>query len=140
MLDPISESMGTATGMAPLERPEFKDVTGNDIATARKNLVELIDQAMKEVPTMLYQCASSQDSKMYSAAAQFISTIGELNHKLSKINAPLKPGAASGKTQTEDPKPEVHVTHQPVFVGSTEELIKMMKKQRDADASILEHS
>lgn len=127
-MDAISSFLGTEESVGLIERPKFEETTESDIQIARKNLKELIDQGMEQVPSMLDQCQLLQDPKMYSAAAQFINSLKDLNQTLSRINAPLKPTEKQIQTPVTQPQ---QITQNNVYVGSTEDLIKSKKKQRE---------
>lgn len=128
MMDAISQTLGTEQGMQLIERPKaYESDTASDVSKARENLKELIEQSMEQVPTMLDNMSSSQDSKMYSAAAQFLAVLTEMNNKLSKINSPNKPSVS--KTSPVSISPGQPVTQNNVYIGTTEDLLRMMSQQ-----------
>lgn len=132
MTDTIGNFLGVVDVNDPLpliERPKYEEKTEADITTARKNLIELIEQGMEQVPSMLDNCSLLQDPKMYAAAAQFMNSLKDMNATLAKINSPLKPKeapVAAAAPQT------IQNTQNNVYVGTTEDFIKRKKQERDS--------
>lgn len=136
MTDTIGNFLGVVDANDPLpliERPKYEEKTEADITTARTNLIELIEQGMEQVPSLLDGCSLSQDPKMYSAAAQFMNVLKDMNATLAKINSPLKPKDTAAQT----PVPQtIQNTQNNVYVGTTEDYLK--KKRQEREAALIE--
>lgn len=138
-LDPISQALGTATGIASLPRPpapvekkesdEAPEIE-DDYQEARSNLKELISQTMEQIPDLINLMSQSQSDKMISAVSSFVKTAADLNTSLSKLSKEIKrPGKGSpGKVGDAEVAP-TQITNHHHYIGSTEDLLRMIAKQ-----------
>ena len=108
----------TASPMSQKRDPDF--------IIARDNIKSILDQAMEQLPTMFDLTKQAQSDKMYQAAAGLIKTLVDANVQLSKL---VSEKASSPK---DAPAPQ-QITHQNVYVGSTEDYIKIMKERQRAE-------
>lgn len=124
MTDIIAETLGAEQPLAPIDRPKVDPNQSQDFNQSRDNIREMIEQAMGALPDMFNVLGQTQDPKMYMAAATFLKTVQDLNVDLVKIHkeksntpAPTTPGTTNIQ----------ETTNNVVFVGSTEEYLRMKK-------------
>ena len=142
-LDIISQTLGAATSVVPIPRPTVepsKELTEtpeapeieDDYQEARQNLKELIAQAMESVPELVELARQTQNEKMYTALATFLTTAGNLNISMSKLSKEIKqPPRVKGGSVPEGETAVQHVTNNNnVFVGSTEDFLDMLEARR----------
>lgn len=145
--DPISQALDTATPIAQLQRPQVDNLPAptsqpeeapeidEDFREARANLKELIAQTMEQVPDMVNLMQQSQSDKMIQAVSSWIKTAAELNTSLSKLSKEIKRQPRTGKvTENGEPVAQVTHNHNAVYVGSTEDFLRMLSKRSKEDA------
>ena len=120
-VEPIAENkvVETTTNLIPIES---KDA---DLEYVRGNLYSLIDKGSEAVANALAVASESQHPRAYEVAGNLLKSVGDLTDKLvalQKAKADLNP-------QEQNPK---NVTiEKAVFVGSTAELLKNIKKANE---------
>ena len=127
-LDVKTEIMQAETSIKKVEHSV--DISDNyqlkkDYEYTRGNLYTLIDKGQEAVDGILELAQESDQPRAYEVAGQLIKHVGDVADKLvdlqKKVNEIENPG--KGK-QTE-------VTNNTMFVGSTAELQKMLKQQKE---------
>lgn len=137
MTDMIAQTLGAAQPLVPIERPKVDPDQATDFNQSRDNIREMIEQAMAALPDMFNLLGQSQDAKMYMAAATFLKTVQDLNVDLVKIHkdkSTVPTAPAQGPTTIQE------TTNNVVFVGSTEEYMKMKKSRANPaiDVEVIE--
>ncbi len=127
MNDMIAQTLGAAQPLMPIERPKVDPNQAQDFNQSRDNIREMIEQAMGALPDMFNVLSQSQDAKMYMAAATFLKTVQDLNVDLVKIHKEKTPAQTAPSAATINQE----TTNNVVFVGSTEEYMKMKKARAD---------
>jgi hypothetical protein len=96
----------------------------DDFAHARKNTKDLIKKADVALDNLLLIANQSEHPRAYEVAANLIKTLGDLNKDLLELQKKKKDLTGvkedSGKT----------VIDKAVFVGSTSELVKMIREKK----------
>ena len=127
-LDVKTEIMQTDTSIKKVE--PSADISDNqqlkkDYEYTRGNLYTLIDKGQEAVDGILELAQESDQPRAYEVAGQLIKHVGDVADKLvdlqKKVNDIENPG--KGK-QTE-------VTNNTMFVGSTADLAKFLKQEKD---------
>ena len=120
--DKISDSLG----VAPLEiLPKEKDVFDQpteDFEYARGNMINIIEKGNEALDGILNVAGQSQHPRSYEVAANLIKTLVDAQKDLLELQKRKKD--LSGESSTKN------VTNN-LFVGSTAELQKLIKKQND---------
>jgi hypothetical protein len=140
MMDKISQTLGTATGveipnsidneMALATTNEvvavtdkFKEMRSNldqDYDFARGNLRKVLEQAMSLLPNAISLAREAESPRIYESTSAFIKTIADINKDLLEITERnLKQAPSAGKNISQ---PESNVTNNAIFVGTTEDL------------------
>jgi|TARA_B110000858_G_C17798895_1_gene474069 hypothetical protein len=100
----------------------------NDYKYTRENLYGLVERGQDAIEGILDVCKETENPRAYEVAGQLIKTVGETAEKLLDVQHKLKKlqdeDAAAGKIGTQ---------HNHLYVGSTSELQKFLKKQKSVD-------
>ena len=102
--------------------PENKD-PDIDFETGRKNLYNLIDKGNEAIDGILNLAKEGEHPRAYEVAGQLIKTVSEVSQNLLDLQDKLK------KVKDIPDKGPKNVTNA-LFVGSTTELQKMLKKKQ----------
>ena len=109
----------------PLLKKSQEDDVRHDYQTARAQMHNLVSKGQEAVDGILELAQESDQPRAYEVAGQLIKHVGDVADKLvdlqKKVNEIENPG--KGK-QTE-------VTNNTMFVGSTADLAKFLKQEKD---------
>ena len=94
-----------------------------DFETGRKNLYNLIDKGNEAIDGILNLAKEGEHPRAYEVAGQLIKTVSEVSQNLLDLQDKLK------KVKDIPDKGPKNVTNA-LFVGSTTELQKMLKKKQ----------
>ena len=129
--DGIADAMDVSTDIIkpPLVKPEVvetatKDRTQKDYEYTRGNLYSLIDKGQEAVDGILELAQESDQPRAYEVAGQLIKHVGDVADKLVDLQKKVADIEAPKKK-------EVNTTNNTMFVGSTADLAKFLKQQRD---------
>ena len=133
----INEKLSEALNIEPIELTptEVVEVTqvealvainqiDDDAEFARKNIRELIAKGNTAMDNILHVAKESEAPRAYEVAATLIKNLSDLNKDLldlQKKKRDLKPVEAATNINVD----------KAVFVGSTKELVKLLKSNRD---------
>lgn len=109
--------------------------TGDDIEddyqVARKKLNDLIDKSQQALDGMLNVALASDSPRAYEVVGQLIKTTGDTAKDLLDLQAKKK------KLKDEEPKKQnIETQNNIVFAGSTQELLKALKAEKE---KIIDH-
>ena len=107
-----------------LKKPVEGDDVIKDYEYARGNLYSLIDKGQEAVNGALDLAMSSDHPRAYEVAGQLIKHVGDVADKLVDLQKKVADIEAPKKK-------EVNTTNNTMFVGSTADLAKFLKQQRD---------
>ena len=105
----------------PIPKQETNDVT-KDYEYTRGNLYSLIEKGQEALTGIMELAAESDSPRAYEVAGQLLKSVGDNTDKLLDLQKKLK------ELEEETGKPIGNVTNNAVFVGSTTELQKLLKK------------
>ena len=91
-----------------------------DYKYARENLYDLVERGQDAIDGILQLSKETEHTRAYEVAGQLIKTVGETAEKLIDLQQKLK------KLECEDQK--IGQQHNHLYVGSTSELQKFLKK------------
>ena len=91
-----------------------------DYKYARENLYDLVERGQDAIDGILQLSKETEHPRAYEVAGQLIKTVGETAEKLIDLQQKLK------KLEGEDQK--ISQQHNHLYVGSTSELQKFLKK------------
>ena len=105
----------------PIPKQETNDVT-KDYEYPRGKLYSLIEKGQEALNGIMELAAESDSPRAYEVAGQLLKSVGDNTDKLLDLQKKLK------DLEEETGKPIGNVTNNAVFVGSTTELQKLLKK------------
>jgi len=134
--DGIEEALDVSSEIVPETKPEpivpvedptsTRDQLKKDYEYTRGNLYSLIEKGQEAVDGILELAQQSDQPRAFEVAGQLIKHVGDVADKLvdlqKKVNDIENP---KGSTK------EVNTTNNTMFVGSTADLAKFLKQQRD---------
>ena len=101
--------------------PDRKENVETDYRYARENLYNLVERGQDAIDGILELSKETEHPRAYEVAGQLIKTVGETAEKLIDLQSKLK------KLEGEEQK--VGTQHNHLYVGSTSELQKFLKKK-----------
>ena len=104
-----------------IPRPKEKDDIDSDYKYSRENLYSLVERGQDAIDGILTLAKETEHPRTYEVAGQLIKNVGEVTEKLLQLQEKMK------KLNNEVVKGPNKVTNA-LFVGSTSELQKMLKK------------
>ena len=109
---------------APVPRKidETKDDIDNDYSHSRDNYYNLIDKGNEAIEGILDIAKEGQHPRAYEVAGQLIKSVADSTDKLMDLQKKMK------DIDEDNSKTQGNVTNNSLFVGSTAELQKMLKK------------
>lgn len=106
---------------AVVKQPQRSKSIENDYKYARENLYNLVERGQDAIDGILELSKETEHPRAYEVAGQLIKTVGETAEKLIDLQSKLK------KLEGEEQK--VGTQHNHLYVGSTSELQKFLKKK-----------
>ena len=106
-----------------IPRPKEKDDIDSDYKYSRENLYSLVERGQDAIDGIVQLAKDTDHPRAYEVAGQLIKNVGEVTEKLLQLQEKMK------KLNDEVVKTPNKVTNA-LFVGSTAELQKMLKKDR----------
>ena len=103
--------------------PERSQNIETDYRYARENLYGLVERGQDAIDGILQLSKETEHPRAYEVAGQLIKTVGETAEKLIDLQQKLK--------KLEDEEQKVGTQHNHLYVGSTSELQKFLKKNKD---------
>lgn len=94
-----------------------------DYKYTRENLYGLVERGQDAIEGILDVCKETENPRAYEVAGQLIKTVGETAEKLIDVQQKLK------KLEDEDQQ-KIGQQHNHLYVGSTAELQKFLKKNK----------
>jgi uncharacterized protein YaaN involved in tellurite resistance len=107
-----------------LKKSETEDVR-QDYETTRAQLHNLVMKGQEAVDGILDVARASDHPRAYEVAGQLIKNVGDVADKLIDLQKKMK------ELDAEDKKSGPSTVNNTMFIGSTAELQKMLKKQKE---------
>tara|TARA_B100001105_G_C22224890_1_gene371313 strand:+ start:177 stop:581 length:405 start_codon:yes stop_codon:yes gene_type:complete len=105
--------------------PTRADNIENDYKYARENLYSLVERGQDAIDGILQLSHETEHPRAYEVAGQLIKTVSETAEKLIDIQKKLK--------EIEKETDSVRTQHNHLYVGSTSDLQKYLKKNKQND-------
>ena len=102
--------------------PERSENIETDYRYARENLYGLVERGQDAIDGILQLSKETEHPRAYEVAGQLIKSVGETAEKLIDLQQKLK--------KLEDDEQKVGTQHNHLYVGSTSELQKFLKKNK----------
>ena len=110
----------------PVQKPKEKDDINKDYEYSRGNLYSLIEKGQEAVNSILELAQESDSARAYEVAGQLIKSVADTTDKLIDLQKKMK------DIDEEPNRGPTNVTNA-LFVGSTAELQKLLKQQKNKD-------
>ena len=114
--------------VAPIQKVEKEQITSDDIKKdyeyTRGNLYSLIEKGQEAINGILELAQETEQPRAYEVAGQLIKSVSDATDKLMELQKKLK------DVEESTPKGPTNVTNA-LFVGSTADLQKMLKKVKE---------
>ena len=131
--DPIDEALNVKSEIIPTpehvvskKKNEIKKVEGQDVGKdydyTRGNLYSLIEKGQEAINGIMEVAGETASPRAYEVAGQLIKSVADTTDKLMDLQKKVK------EVEDESNKTTNNVTNNALFVGSTSELSKMLKK------------
>ena len=132
--DGIEEALDVQSDIVPVEKPEVvtpvdttstKEQLKKDYEYTRGHLYSLVEKGQEAVDGILELAQESDQPRAFEVAGQLIKHVGDVADKLVDLQKKVN--------EIENPKKDkqVNTTNNTMFVGSTADLAKFLKQQRD---------
>ena len=131
--DPIDEALNVKSEIIPTpedvvskKKKEIKKVEGEDIGKdydyTRGNLYSLIEKGQEAINGIMEVAGETASPRAYEVAGQLIKSVADTTDKLMDLQKKVK------EVDEDTNKTTNNVTNNALFVGSTSELSKILKK------------
>lgn len=135
--DEMVEDTLPTTQMVPAQEEEQVDPeVDEDYNFARRNVYNLIEKGNQAVNGILNVAHEGQSPRAYEVAANLIKTLGDMSDKLltiQKTKRELKPQSSNPTNTTNNVRVE-----KAVFVGSSTDLLKMVREEQKTLGKIVD--
>ena len=132
--DGIEDALDVQSDIVPVEKPEVvtpvdttstKEQLKKDYEYTRGHLYSLVEKGQEAVDGILELAQESDQPRAFEVAGQLIKHVGDVADKLVDLQKKVN--------EIENPKKEkqVNTTNNTMFVGSTADLAKFLKQERD---------
>tara|TARA_B100000524_G_scaffold340258_1_gene233222 strand:+ start:205 stop:660 length:456 start_codon:yes stop_codon:yes gene_type:complete len=131
--DPIDEALNVKSEIIPTpehvvskKKNEIKKVEGQDVGKdydyTRGNLYSLIEKGQEAINGIMEVAGETASPRAYEVAGQLIKSVADTTDKLMDLQKKVK------EVDEDNNKTTNNVTNNALFVGSTSELSKILKK------------
>tara|TARA_Y100001937_G_scaffold128615_1_gene206230 strand:- start:2382 stop:2822 length:441 start_codon:yes stop_codon:yes gene_type:complete len=124
-LDVDSDIVPAAPKAEIVNSAATKDQLKKDYEYTRGNLYSLIEKGQEAVDGILELAQESDQPRAYEVAGQLIKHVGDVADKLVDLQKKVNDIEAPTKSK------EINTTNNTMFVGSTADLAKFLKQQKD---------
>ena len=132
--DGIENALDVNSDIVPVDKPQVvtpvdtastKEQLKKDYEYTRGHLYSLVEKGQEAVDGILELAQESDQPRAFEVAGQLIKHVGDVADKLVDLQKKVN--------EIENPKKDkqVNTTNNTMFVGSTADLAKFLKKQRD---------
>lgn len=128
--DPIAESLG----LEPLNNfakvgdilPAIKAEKNKDYEYARNNLYNIIEKGQNALDDIIDIAKQSESARAFEVVTNLIKTMTDANKDLLSL------AKAQKELEKDSDTPDKQITNNNLFVGSSTELLKMIKNNQNA--------
>lgn len=120
------EPIDLENNMEIIDTPQIKSTIEDDAEYARQNIRDLIDKGSVAIDNLLHVAKDSQHPRAYEVAANMLKNLTDMNKDLMEIQKRKK---ELSPVETQNAK-NINVD-KAVFVGSTAELVKFLKSNKE---------
>jgi hypothetical protein len=103
--------------------PARQESVDNDYKYGRETLYHLVERGQDAIDGILDLCKETEHPRAYEVAGQLIKTVGDTAEKLLDLQKKVK--------ELENENPNLKTQHNHLYVGSTSDLQKYLKKNKE---------
>lgn len=103
--------------------PARQESVDNDYKYGRETLYNLVERGQDAIDGILDLCKETEHPRAYEVAGQLIKTVGDTAEKLLDLQKKVK--------ELEAENPNLKTQHNHLYVGSTSDLQKYLKKNKE---------
>ena len=107
--------------------PARSESMDNDYKYGRETLYGLVERGQDAIDGILDLCKETEHPRAYEVAGQLIKTVGDTAEKLLDLQKKIK------DLEKEDEDKTIGTQHNHLYVGSTSELQKFLKSEKNKD-------
>jgi len=100
------------------------DVASTDFQAVRSNLYDIIEKGNKAIEGILHVASEGDSPRAYEVVSQLIKSVADANKDLLQLHKQLKEIKNESPASTQSAQ---NITNQSIFVGSTNELQKLLR-------------
>ena len=139
-MDPIADALGVESGKKEIEKKEVEPIEvgstteedrQNDYNMVRNNLKDIIATSTAAIDGILNVASEGESPRAYEVVSQLSKTTLEANESLVDLHKKVKDIEHTEEKQQK-------VTNNNMFVGSTKELLSMIKDSSKKTAELIE--
>ena len=129
--DAPQESTDLVTISEPVELSQEEKEAEEDFAVARENVKDILDKGTEALAGILRIAEASEHPRAYEVAANLIKTLTESNKSLLDLHETRRQLAPIKVEEKKSEQASGNVTNNNVFVGSTAELLELIKQGKN---------
>jgi seryl-tRNA synthetase len=118
----VGEIVDADTTITPVQTN--RDHLTNDYETVRANLYDIIDKGSKAIDGILHVASEGDSPRAYEVVSQLIKSVADANKDLLQLHKQLKEIKQDTPASTQSAQ---NITNQSIFVGSTNELQRLLR-------------
>ena len=103
--------------------PARQESVDNDYKYGRETLYNLVERGQDAIDGILDLCKETEHPRAYEVAGQLIKTVGDTAEKLLDLQKKVK--------ELESENPNLKTQHNHLYVGSTSDIQKNLKKNKE---------
>lgn len=107
--------------------PARSESMDNDYKYGRETLYGLVERGQDAIDGILDLCKETEHPRAYEVAGQLIKTVGDTAEKLLDLQKKIK------DLEKDDEDKKIGTQHNHLYVGSTSELQKFLKSEKNKD-------
>lgn len=148
--DPIADALNIEPIKEEIQPPPVKEIkTGNtypisstfderkrDYQMVRDNLKHIIETSSVAIDGILNVASEGESPRAYEVVSQLIKTTLEANESLVNLHKKIKDIEHISESKPGD---SANITNNSIYVGSTKELLDMIRKNKNQDQEIIDH-
>lgn len=100
------------------------DAASTDFQAVRSNLYDIIEKGNKAIDGILHVASEGDSPRAYEVVSQLIKSVADANKDLLQLHKQLKEIKNESPASTQSAQ---NITNQSIFVGSTNELQKLLR-------------
>lgn len=112
--------------VSSITKPSTSEDADKDYSYSRAQLYSLIEKGQEAVDGILEVAASSDHPRAYEVAGQLIKNVADVADKLADLHKKMK-------DLNDDYQGPKSVTNNALYVGSTADLLKLIKQEKNTD-------